>query len=81
VLTGHRGEPVLLLYDATLNNPSLDEYYGVLLCMHNHRNVYTNKKTQIFLIYKEIQNGAVAESYMTNGLLICGEIFAHFLIC
>ncbi len=36
------------------------------------------KKTiKIFLIYKEIQNGAVAKSYMTNGLLIYGEIFAH----
>jgi len=42
---------------------------------------YTDKKeNQIFLIYKEIQNGAVAKSYMTNGLLIDGEIFAHFLI-
>ncbi len=30
--------------------------------------------------YKEIQNGPVAKSYMTNGLLIYGEIFAHFLI-
>jgi hypothetical protein len=28
------------------------------------------KENQIFLIYKEIQNGAVAKSYMTNGLLI-----------
>jgi hypothetical protein len=35
---------------------------------------------KIFLIYKEIQNGAVAKSYMTNGLLKYGEIFAHFLI-
>jgi hypothetical protein len=42
---------------------------------------HTDKKeNQIFLIYKEIQNGAVAKSYMTNGLLIYGEIFAHFLI-
>ncbi len=42
---------------------------------------YTDKKeNQIFLIYKEIHNGAVAKSYMTNGLLIYGEIFAHFLI-
>ncbi len=42
---------------------------------------WTDKKeNQIFLIYKEIQNGAVAKSYMTNGFLICGEIFAHFLI-
>jgi hypothetical protein len=38
------------------------------------------KENQIFLIYKEIQNGAVAKSYMTNGLLIHGEIFEHFLI-
>jgi hypothetical protein len=38
--------------------------------------VHTDKKeNKIFLIYKEIQNGAVA-----NGLLIYGEIFAHFLI-
>ncbi len=42
---------------------------------------YTDKKeNKIFLIYKEIQNGAVAKSYMTNGLLIYGEIFEHFLI-
>jgi hypothetical protein len=43
---------------------------------------HTDKKeNQIFLIYKEIHNGAVAKSYMTNGLLIYGEkIFAHFLI-
>jgi hypothetical protein len=42
---------------------------------------YTDKKeNQIFLTYKEIQSGAVAKSYMTNGLLIYGEIFAHFSI-
>jgi hypothetical protein len=44
---------------------------------------YTDKKeNQIFLIYKEIQSGAVAKSYMsmTNGLLIYRAIFAHFLI-
>ncbi len=41
---------------------------------------YTEKKeNQIFLICEQIQNGAVAKSYMTNGLLIYGEIFAHFL--
>ncbi len=38
------------------------------------------KEKQIFLVYKEIQNGAVAKSYKTNGLLIYGEIVAHFLI-
>ena len=42
---------------------------------------YTDKKVnQIFLIYKEIQSGAVAKSYMTNGLLIDGEIFTHFVL-
>ncbi len=43
--------------------------------------LHTDKKEKkIFLIYKEIQNGAVAKSYMTNGFLIYGEIFSHFLI-
>jgi hypothetical protein len=37
-------------------------------------------ENQISLICKEIQNGVVAKSYMTNGLLIYGEIFPHFLI-
>jgi hypothetical protein len=42
---------------------------------------YADKKeNQILLIYREIQHGAVAKSYITNGLLIKGEIFAHFLI-
>jgi hypothetical protein len=49
---------------------------------------YTDKKeNKIFLIYKEIQNGAVAKSYMTNGLLTYGEILCissyirkHFLL-
>jgi hypothetical protein len=35
--------------------------------------LYTDKKEKkIFLIYKAILNGAVAKSYMTNGLLIYG---------
>jgi hypothetical protein len=36
------------------------------------------KLNKIFLIYKEIQKGSVAKSWMTNGLLIYGYIFAHF---
>jgi hypothetical protein len=44
-------------------------------CRHTDK-----KENQIFLIYKEIQNGAVAKSYMTKGLLIYGETFAYFLI-
>jgi hypothetical protein len=48
------------------------------------RTIYTDKKeNQIFLIYKKIQGGAVVKSYMTNGLLIYGEIivcaFPHIL--
>ncbi len=40
--------------------------------------VHTAKKeNKIFLIYEETQNGAAAKSYMTNGLLIYEEIFAH----
>ncbi len=35
------------------------------------------KENQIFLICKEIQNGAVAKSYMTNGLLI--QYMAEYL--
>jgi hypothetical protein len=38
------------------------------------------KENHIFLKFKEIQNREVAKSYMTNDLLINGEIFAHFLI-
>ncbi len=35
--------------------------------------VCTDKKeNQIFLVYSDIQNRAVAKSYMTNGLLIQG---------
>jgi hypothetical protein len=45
-------------------------------CIRRHTD---KKENQIFLIYKEIQNGAVAKSYMTKGLLIYEEIFAHFL--
>jgi hypothetical protein len=41
---------------------------------------YTDKReNKTFLIYKEIQMGSGAKSYMTNGLLIYGEKFAHFL--
>jgi hypothetical protein len=45
-----------------------------------HTDCTDKKENQILLIYKEIQNGAVAKSYVTSGLLMYGEIFAHFLI-
>ncbi len=41
---------------------------------------YTDQKeNKIVLIYKETQKGAVAKSYMTNGLLIYDIIYVHFL--
>jgi hypothetical protein len=42
---------------------------------------FTDKKeNQIFLIYKEIQSGAVAKSYMRKGFLIYEEMGKYFPI-
>jgi hypothetical protein len=42
---------------------------------------YTDKKeNKIFLIYKEIRSGAVAQAYMRKGLLIYEEMRKHFPI-
>jgi ribosomal protein S17 len=38
------------------------------------------KENQIFLIYKEILNGAVAKSYMRKGFLIYEEMRKYFPI-
>ncbi len=38
------------------------------------------KENQIFLIYHEIQSGAVAKSYMRKGFLIYGEMRKYFPI-
>ncbi len=51
--------------------------------IRNHIDSALIKKKIWFSSYlRQIQNGAVAKSYMTNGLLIhvYGEMFAHFLI-
>jgi hypothetical protein len=37
------------------------------------------KENKIFLIYKEIQMGSGAKSYMRKGLLIYEEMHKHFL--
>jgi hypothetical protein len=43
--------------------------------------VLTDKKeNQIFLIYREIQSGAVAKSYMRKGFLIYEEMLKNFPI-
>ncbi len=42
---------------------------------------YTDKKeNQIFLIYKEIENGAVAKSHMRKGFLIYEEMRKYLTI-
>jgi hypothetical protein len=41
--------------------------------------IYTDKK-KIFLIYREIQSGAVAKSYIRNGFLIYEEMQKYFPI-
>ncbi len=52
--------------------------YLVTMNVEEIHAVCTDKKEKkIFLIYKEIQNGAVAKSYMTNGLLIYGGILGN----
>jgi hypothetical protein len=38
------------------------------------------KENQIFLIYKKIQSGAVAKSYMRKGFLIYEEVRKYFPI-
>jgi hypothetical protein len=61
--------------------------YGVLqdgpwILLYKYLLDHTDKKeNKIFLIYKEIQKGAVAKSYMTNGLLILLNVcaFPHIL--
>ncbi len=45
------------------------------------RGRYTVKKeNQVFLIYQEIQNGAVAKSYMRKGFLIYEEMRKYLTI-
>jgi hypothetical protein len=42
---------------------------------------YTDQKeNKIFLIYKEIQSGAVAKSYMRKGILVYEEMREYFPI-
>ncbi len=42
--------------------------------------LYTDKKNQIFLIYKEIQSGAVAKDYMRKSFLRYEEMSKYFPI-
>ncbi len=47
---------------------------------HSCRCHTDKKENKIFLIYKEIQSGAVAKSYMRKGFLIYEEIRKYFPI-
>jgi hypothetical protein len=58
----------------------ISQAHGSSLELFTAKATLIKKKIKIFLICREIQNGAVAKSYITNGPLILGEIFAHFLI-
>jgi len=64
--------------------PLLRFHAGRLTCSVRsfvYSEVYTDKKeNQIFLIYREIQSGAVAKSYMRKGFLIYEEMGKYFPI-
>jgi hypothetical protein len=52
-----------------------------LLHLKYHKYRYTDKKEKkIFLIYKEIQSGAVEKPYMRKGFLIYEEMRKYFTI-
>ncbi len=39
---------------------------------------HSYKENEIFLIYKEIQKGSVAKSYMRKGLIMYEEMYKYF---
>ncbi len=66
-------------------NPGLSGTLEALAVWHSNHParspLHTEKKeNKIFLIYKEIQSGAVAKSYMRKGFLIYEEMRKYFLI-
>jgi hypothetical protein len=59
----------------------LTDYLKSLGKRHVLFSTYTDKKeNQIFLIYQEIQSGAVAKSYMRKGFLIYEGMRKYFPI-
>ncbi len=54
-------------------------HYGVQDHLNNSMHTDQKGKT-IFLIYKEIQSGAVAKSYMRKGFLIYEEVRKYLTI-
>ncbi len=61
-------------------NPLICSYFSISEEIRVSAFFTDKKENQIFLIYKEIQNGAVSKSYMRKGFLIYEEmqkIFPH----
>jgi hypothetical protein len=62
-------------------SPALHLQWGEISTIMGFLWSYTDKKeNQIFLIYKEIQSGAVAKSFMRKGFLIYEEMPKYFPI-
>ncbi len=71
------GQISLICCHGVLNRLSLTFYQKI----SEERGAYTDKKeNKIFLIYKEIQSGAVAKSYIRKGFLIYEEMRKYFPI-
>jgi hypothetical protein len=49
-----------------------------LIYIHKAEKYTDNKENKIFLLYKEIQRGAVAKSYIRKGFLIYEEMCQYF---
>jgi hypothetical protein len=63
------------------NLDSLKKYCTVAQSLPTAHLIYTDKKeNQVFLIYKEIQSGAVATSCMRKDFLIHEEMRKYFTI-
>ncbi len=55
----------------------MDLDFKLLNLCGNHTD---KKENRIFLIFREIQSGAIANSYMRKGFLIYGDMRKHFPI-
>jgi hypothetical protein len=58
-------------YRGSCAENTLRNWIGIVVTTHRtalNKNYTDKKENKNFLIYKEIHNGAVAKSYMTNGL-------------
>ncbi len=64
-----------------VDSKSKTEPPHTVICAWHELVLYTDKKeNKIFPIYKEIQSGAVAKSYMRKGFIIYEEMRKYFPI-